>query len=654
MSKHYLQKEPKQRHLKAPAPQSTRRSAKPERAVRTAAGFDMTKGNIIQTGAALALFVAACIVAKDGRVGLAAFAVPLLVALYAALLHAVEEVYNGNFSDDSIPAIIASVAVFAVGDYCGGAAIMVFYRAAKLIEAFARELGGKLNTGMKAKLPQTVRVEVERGRVEELEVQKVALGDIMLLDIGETVALDGVVVSGMSAVDISPLTASAENYTVTRGSRVFSGCVNTDAPIRVKVERLYDESTAYRVFDALENAKRFKSSFETRAEKLAALYAPVVAAAALITAVLPPILNSEWRVWIGRAGVLLALSNTAVFSTTGALCFMGGIAVAAGSGIVIKGTRFVEALARTKTMIFNKTGTITEGRYTVTDVHPKGMTDYDLLLTAACAEQYSPHPIARAICAACGSFERDSRENVKSETIPARGVSTVVRGKHIYVGNAALLEEHGIHCDVPRRGGAAIHVAVNGKYCGYFIMTDRVREGAFDALEELRVAGVKNSVLLTGDVRSLARPVASSLNFDMVKPELTPEGKISAVEYLLATKPERSALAVVSDRAGDADSLERADVGISIASLGAAAAIDSADVLIMADELNRLPVAVRTARLAYAAARQNALGFVLLRALLLPLAVCGALSALPAVLIDLGVSLLIFANAYRTFYKIKK
>ncbi len=287
----------------------------------------------------------------------------------------------------------------------------------------------------------------------------------------------------------------------------------------------------------------------------------------------------------------------------------------------------------------------------MTDVVPKGVTDYELLLIAARAEQYSDHPIGRAICAACGSFERDARETVKTEIIPGRGISTVVRGMHIYVGNAALLEEHAIHCDIPRRGGAAIHVARNDSYCGYFVMNDRVREGAFDAMEELRVMGVRNTVLLTDDVRSVARTVASSLNFEMVKPEQTPESKVSAVEYLLATKPEHSALAVVCDRASDTEAMERADVGISLASLGSAAALSSADVLIMADDLRRLPEAVRTAKNAYDSARQNALAFAGVRLLLVILAVCGAVSAFPAVAADMAASVLILANAYRTVHK---
>lgn len=650
MSKHYPQKETKQRHMKPDAPKRPTRAAASPTLMHAQTDLGLEKASLIQVGAAFVLFIAACLLRVEGWIVLAVFAVPLLAALYGVLLRAVEQLAAGNYLDDSIPAIIAAAAVFAAGDYRGGAALMLLYRAAKLIEALCQTLKRKMCDDMKIALPDEVLIENDRGLLEKVELEKVAVGDIMAVAEGDVLALDGIVVKGMSALDPSPLTDSAESYTVARGSRVFSGCVNIDAPLRVRVTRNFHDSFAQRVCDTVDDAARYKSGYEKRVEKFADVYTPLVSAAALVIAVLPPIFTGDWSAWVRRAGVLLALGNTAVFSAVSAMGFLGGVAVAARHGVVIKGTRFVEALARAKTMIFNKTGTISEGRCIIIDVEPVGMTDYDLLLTAARAEQYSPHPVARAICAACGSFERDSRESVKTESIPGRGISALVRGDHIYVGNAALLEEHGVHCEVPRRGGAAIHVASNGKYCGYFIISDKVREGAFDALEELRVLGVKNTVLLTGDVRSVARPVASSLNFDMVKPELTPESKVSAVEYILATKPERSSLAVVCDHASDLEALERADVGISIASLGSKAALDSADVLIMADELSRLPNTVRMAKLTYHASMQNAAIFVLGRCLLIALTVSGIFPALTAAIIELVLSSALFANVYRTIF----
>ena len=652
MSKHLPKKEKEQRHLKEPLERRPRRAAADLRKAQSEhTEFALTKRNVAETAAALILFTAACILNCDGWLGLAVYSAALLAALYTVLMHAAAEIAEGNLLGESIPVIASSAALFATGDYRAGAAVMALYRAVKLIEAWAVSVNAKMYAGMRKALPESVNTEDECGIAEPRSPQTVAVGDIVDVAEGEILAFDGVVVEGMSALDATLITDAAENFTVTAGDRVYSGCINTDAPIRVRVEELFEDSTASRVCAALESAVRYKSGYEKHVEKLMRIYTPAVSALAVLLAVIPPIFTGEWRAWIGRAAVLLALSNTAVFAAAASLSFLGGIAVSARHGIIVKGTRFIEALARTKTMVFNKTGTLTEGQYVVTDVVPNGVTDYELLLIAARAEQYSEHPIGRAICAACGSFERDAREAVKTEIIPGRGISTVVRGKHIYVGNAALLEEHGIHCDIPRRGGAAIHVARNDSYCGYFLMNDRVRESAFDVLEELRVMGVRNTVLLTDDVRSVARTVASSLNFEMVKPEQTPESKVSAVEYLLATKPERSALAVVCDRASDTEAMERADVGISLASLGSAAALNSADVLIMADDLRRLPEAVRTAKLAYGSARQNALAFAGVRLLLFVLAVCGAVPAFPAVAADVAASILILANACRTVHK---
>lgn len=646
MSKHLPQKE--SRHLKAPEVKRPRRTARETRAtVREHPAFDLTKKNIAVTAGAALLFTGALIAGFTGWLGAAVYAVPLVLAGIAVAMRAVEEAFGGNYLEESIFVIVASAAAYATGQFAAGAGVMVLYRAGKLLDAAAAALDKKMYAGMKMRLPQSINICGERG-IEEKQPQQAAVDDEFIVQPGEMLALDGVVVEGMSALDASALTGSADNFTVAVGSRVMSGCINVSAPIRVRAEKIFADSTASRVCDALEGAHKFRADLEKRIERFAGIYTPVLVGLGLVSAVIPPIFTGAWKDWISRGTVLLVLSGTSALSVAAALSYVGAVAVSAKNGIIVKGTRFVEALAKAKTMIFNKTGTLTEGRYAVLDVVPHGVSENELLYAAAMAEQYSRHPIARAICASCGGFEREARSAVKMEEIPGRGVSTVVQGKHIFVGNAALLEEHSIHCEIPRRGGAAMHVAVNGAYCGYIVVSDRVREGAFDAIEELRVLGVRNTVLLTDDIRSVARPVASALNFEMVKSEQTPESKISAVEYLIATKPERSTLAVVCDRAGDAQALERADVGISIAALDSEAAFESADILIMADDLRLVPAAVRIAKRAYDAAVQNTAAFSALRLLMIILALCGVLPILAAAVTDFLASALIFINTYRT------
>lgn len=613
--------------------------------------FDFTKRNIAETVGSLVLFLVACALGLDGWAKLVAFASVLLASFYTVLFRAIDELANKNIFDECYPVIIASAAAFIIGDYSAGAAVMVFYRVAKLLESAANRVSRKMQIGMNIELPKNVKVLLEDGTTETMRAHAAEVGNIIEVEPDEMFVLDGVIIDGLSGVDISTLTDSANNYNVRRGSHVFSGCVNKDAAVRVKVTRTFDDSTAQRICRAQENVQRYKTKLEKYVETLEAWFVPAIMLAAILLALIPSILTGDYKEWVGRAAVLLALSNTAVLSASVSLCFLGAVAVLAKRAIFVKGTRFIEVLARTKTMVFNKTGTITEGRYIVTDYAPEGgISEYDLILTAARAEQYSGHPIGRAICVACGAFDHDPRDTVGSESIPGRGISTFVGDDHIYVGNAALLEEKGVHCNIPHRTGTAIHVALNGTYCGYLILNERVREGAFDTMEELRVLGVRNTVLLTDDVRSIARQVASSVSFDMVKSEQTPEKKVSAVEYLLATKPDRSALAVVCDRASDTEALERADVGISIASLGVPAALDSADILIMADELRRVPLAMRTAKFAYHAAAQNVIAFGAIKLLLILLGALGVISILPAAVIDIVASSAILLNAYRTVY----
>lgn len=617
---------------------------------RVHSDFGFTKRNIIETTLAIVLYTAACFTHFEGWIKLAVFAVPFVAAAYTVVIRAIEEISAGEYLDDSVMIIAASIAAFAITQFNAGAAVMVLYRVCKLLEAAAYTTSDKIYDKINMRLPDGLNVETKDG-LENIFPQDAERGMVFVVEPGEMIALDGVIIEGMSAVDISMLTGGDETVTVSRGDKICAGSINVSAPLRIRVTKLFEDCTVSRMCSALNNAQKYKSKHERIVERFERIYTPVLAAAGLLAAVIPPIFNGEWRSWIGRGIILLLLSNTAAISATTALSYLGAVAAAAKNGVVIKGTRFVEALYRAKTMVFNKTGTITEGKYSIIDIVPSCMAEEDLLCLAALAEQESEHRIAKAIKDACAGFNVDAQDGCKMETIPGRGVSTIVRGRHIYVGNAALLEEHSIHCAVPRRAGTAIHIALNDKYCGYIILSDKVRDGAFDALEELRVLGVRETVMLTADVRSVARPVAASLNFEMVKPELTPEGKISATEYLLATKPERTSLAYVCDMVGDAEALERADVGVSLAALNCENAVEAADVLIMADDLKLLPAAVRVCKLASEAAIENSLLFVAERLLLVILALCGVLPIIAAAVVDLVCTALMFINTYRNILK---
>lgn len=443
---------------------------------RVHSDFGFTKRNIIETALALALYIAACFTHFEGWIKLAVFAVPFVAAAYTVVIRAVEEISAGEYFDDSVLIIVASVAAFAIMQFNAGAAVIVLYRICKLLEAAASKTCAKIYDKMNMRLPDGLNVETQDG-LENILPQDAEVGMVFAVEPGEMIALDGVIVDGMSAVDISMLTGSDETVTVSKGDKICAGSINISAPLRVRATKLFEDCTVARMCDALNSVQKYKSKHEKIIERFERIYTPVLAAAGLLVAVIPPIFNGEWRSWIGRGIILLLLSNTAAISATTALSYLGAVAASAKSGIVIKGTRFVEALYRAKTMVFNKTGTITEGKYSIIDVVPSNMSEEDLLCLAAVAEQKSEHRIAKAIKDACAGFNIDAQDECKTETIPGRGVSTIVRGRHIYVGNAALLEEHSIHCAVPRRAGTAIHVALNDKYCGYIILADKVREG---------------------------------------------------------------------------------------------------------------------------------------------------------------------------------
>ncbi|MGI5976525.1 MAG: HAD-IC family P-type ATPase [Candidatus Limivicinus sp.] len=645
MAKHLPPK--KSKHLKEPEPRQNF-SAKAERSAHSDDISErLSKKNLLLGALSLCLFIAACFIpTEDPWLQLIFFAVPYIVLAVPVFVRAAGFAAALNLLEDDIIVSIASLAAFGIGQFAAGALIMLLYTAARMLEALGEKRQKKLQCGMKIELPELAITETDKG-FEEKPVQELAQGDVVIVKAGEIIPVDGVVLEGMSSLDSSPLTASDEAVVASVGGEVVSGCRNITSDIKVLVNRIYTESAAYVANEQRERSARYNTKHEKFVSGFVKYYVPVITAAALLAAVLPPIFNREWREWIGRAVVLLALSGCFGLEISVELSYLRGVAVLAGKGIVAKGYRFLESLAGTKTVIFNKTRTLTEGRYTVSEVVPKDISGEELLAAAAQAEKLSSHPIARAICRAGSGFIADDSTRIKMEEIPGRGVSSIVGDRHVFVGNAALLEEHGIHCAIAKKGGAAIHVALNGVYCGYILVNDRIRSGAFDALEALRVQGVKNMVMLTADSRSVARPIASSLNLDMVKAELTEEAKTSAVEYLNATKPEKSSLTFVSDGSGEAEALGRADVGIATGSLGDIEALDCADIIIMDDDIRLVPETLRISKNVCFTAGVSIILTIAAKLLLSALALFGKLSIIPAVSIDFAIFAITLLGAFR-------
>ena len=542
------------------------------------------------------------IVPTEGWIRGCSFLVPYLIAGFDVFLKALERISEKEPLSEALLCTLASAAAFAIGEYIAAVLILLLFRLCQMVESYAVRRGRKQLSQLMSIRPDSANVETAEG-ILSVTPDYVNVGDIILIGPGERIPLDGVVIDGISTIDRSPLAGKTEAVAVTAGYRVLSGCINITSPIKVRVDRSYADSTVSRILELAEKAPENKSRQEKLIGVFGKYFTPAVLAAAVIMAIVPPIFNGEWLEYIRRASVFLLTACPGSMVISVPLAYFGGVGCAAENGVLIKGFSYLESLGNADTFVFEKTGTITEGRFSVTDVFPESIGERELLGIAATAEMYSQHPIARSL-RQTSSFIAEP-QNVRAEAIPGRGVRAYIGNKEILVGNAALLGENGIGYKVPNRSGTAVHVAVDGRYCGHILVSDKVRRGAFDALENMRIQGVKKTVMLTGDVLSVARPLGSKLNFDMLKAELLPEDKLAAVDYLISNKGGIGTVAFLGDGVNDAPILARADVGVVMGALGCDEAFDNADVLIMDETIGKLPVAVKVARFTQLIVKEN-------------------------------------------------
>jgi len=644
MSRHLPPK--KNKHEKEPEPSVLNiplRERKSSRIKNELTGLEWK--NYIFIALSALLLVVALAVGGDGWLTIGLYAAAFAAAAVQIVLRAVDEILSIQLLEADVLVLLASALSFALGHYAGAVLIVLSYRVIKLAEGYILSNSRKLSETFSSFLPQSANLVTDRG-IDEIEPEKIAENDIVEVKAGDIIPVDGTVIEGRSMMDASVFIEGMSGISVSEGSYVLSGCTNLTASIRVKAECMYAQSNAAVIGELMEKADKYKPQQEKFAGKVERFYTPVIVLFSLATALIFPAFTGEWHKWLSRAAAILALSGCTSLAISINYAYHSGRVWAAKKGILFKGTRFFEVLADTQTFVFNKTGTLTEGRYTVVDLVPDGIDDQELLTIAAHAEAHSEHPVAKAICKAYGPHP-ELGKNTKCEEIPGRGVSSMVSGKHVYVGNAALLAEHSIETPLPKKGGAAIFVAVNGKCAGYILVADKIRENAFDQLEQLRVQGIRNMVTLTADVLSVARPLASSLNMDLVRAELSPEAKVSAVEYLMATKAERSTLAFVSNAAGDPEALSRADTGISMGALGSFDAYEKGDVLVFSQRLGALSEIMGISKFVRSVGRINILLTAGAKLGLLVLAFSGALGLVPVILIDFIITLAMYINSLR-------
>ena len=592
------------------------------------------------------LLAALSFLPAEGWMECVAFLIPFVIAGFALLMDAIDKLIERKYFEAEQITLIAAIAVFAIGFYTEAVLLLILFRVVRLLETFVSERCSAALKALPEIKPDTANVETAEG-VLSVEPDYVNVGDIIQVPAGERIPLDGIIVDGVTTVDTSAISGQARPWDVAVGYKVYSGCTNVTATIRVRVTKSFEQSTAARLVRMSEKAAQFSSSQENFIRKFISIYTPSMLALALVLAVVVPMFNAEWLEMLRRAAIVLicACPSAAVLSVS--LAYIKSIGAAAKLGIFVKGEDCIESMAMAETMVFDKTGTITEGRYVITDVFPVNMTERELLTTAASAEVFSRHPIAYALREAVGIRSAKDMKVTQVEEIPGRGVSAIVGDALVYVGNTALLEEHGISCELPSRSGAAIHVAIDGKYCGHILVADRIRSGAFDALESLRVQGIKKMVLLTGDVLSVARPLASKLNFDMLRAELKPEDKLSALAYLMSNKGSKSSVAFVGDGYNDRTLMERVDVGIAMGALGSEAAFMSADVLVMDRDIRKLPKAIGISKLASHISLENIAAGICVDLAAAVLGAAGILSVTAAVIVCFAVSAAVLVNTLR-------
>lgn len=595
---------------------------------------------------AFVLFVISLLLPVEGLFRLAVFLVPYAVIGWDVLWKAVRNIAHGQVFDENFLMCVATVGALIIGEYPEAVAVMLFYQVGELFQNVAVSRSRQSISALMDIRPDYANVERD-GHLLQVDPEEVAVGDVIVIKAGERVPLDGVVLEGTSALDTAALTGESLPRDVAVGDEVISGCVNLSGLLHVKVSKPFGQSTVARILDLVENSSEKKAQAEHFITKFARYYTPIVVFAALALAVIPSLVDGQWGTWVPRALNFLVVSCPCALVISIPLSFFGGIGGASKQGILVKGSNYLEALAQAGVVVFDKTGTLTQGQFSVTAIHPQGMSEGELLELAALAEQFSTHPISRSIVAAWGGVPDQERVS-QVEEVAGHGVRATVDGRQVLAGNRKLMDRENIPVDTDHdHPGTVIHVAVDGKYAGHLVIADQPKETSAQALKELKAAGVRQTVMLTGDAQGAAQAVASTLGLDQFYAQLLPADKVERVEKLLEEKAPREKLVFVGDGINDAPVLSRADIGVAMGALGSDAAIEAADIVLMDDDLLKLPVAVRIARKTLSIVRQNVVFALGVKLLVLILSAFGYANMWAAVFADVGVSVLAILNASR-------
>ena len=584
------------------------------------------------------------------------YLIPYFVVGKDVLRKAIKGVKNRQPFDECFLMAVATVGAFALGDYMEGCAVILFYQIGELFQSVAVGKSRQSISSLMDIRPDYANVEDEDGKLEQVDPDDVEVGTVIVVQPGERVPIDGVIVEGTSALNTAALTGESLPRDVQTGDEVISGCVNMTGLLKVRTTKEFGESTVSKILDLVENSSMKKARAENFITRFARVYTPAVCYGALALAFLPPIVlllmgqPARFGDWIYRALTFLVISCPCALVISIPLSFFGGIGGASACGILVKGSTYLEELARTGIVVFDKTGTLTQGTFKVTGVHPAdGITDEQLVEAAALAESWSKHPISLSIKAAYGK-EIDSARVTDVEELGGHGVTAKVDGKAVAAGNARLMEKLGLSAPAVSETGTVVHIAIDGRYAGCLLIADVVKPHSAEAIRALKAAGVRKTVMLTGDAEPVAKAVSAQLGLDEYHAGLLPGDKVDQIETLIAAKKSKENLAFVGDGINDAPVLSRADVGIAMGALGSDAAIEAADVVLMDDDPAKIALAMRIARRTLRIVYENIVFALAVKFACLLLGAIGMASMWTAIFADVGVMVIAVLNATRALY----
>ena len=578
---------------------------------------------------------------------IALFIISYIIVGGDVVKRAVKNIFKGQVFDENFLMSIATIGAFFIGEYPEGVAVMLFYQVGELFQSYAVGKSRKSIASLMDIRPDYANVK-KGDELVKVDPDEVQIGDIIVIKAGEKIPLDGKVIEGSSMIDTSALTGESIPREVEVGSDILSGCININGVITAEVTKEFGESTVSKILDLVENASSKKSNSEQFITKFARYYTPVVVIIAVFLAIIPPLVidGATFSDWIYRALAFLVVSCPCALVISIPLSFFGGIGGASKKGILVKGSNYLEALAETEIVVFDKTGTLTKGVFNVQEIHPEGVSKEELLELTAYVESYSNHPISLSLKRAYGK-EIDNGRISDVEEISGHGVIATVDGKKVMAGNIKLMKMMDIPYFKGELIGTVVHVAVNNKYIGYIVIADEVKPDSAQAIKELKAANIKQTVMLTGDNKSVGSKVAKELGLDKVYAELLPADKVEKLEELFSQKSTKGKLAFVGDGINDAPVLARADIGIAMGGLGSDAAIEAADIVIMTDEPSKIATAMKISKKTLKIAHQNIVFAIGIKIIVLILSAFGIATMWAAIFADVGVTIIAVLNAFR-------